>query len=105
VIRVKRGDSFSLACSVNVGGVATDITGWQITSQVRTQGDSRLICNLVAVDRNDVAGVFRLVPAAGYSTKNWPVGVLDWDIQYVDQNDFTVSTETVPIQCFADVTK
>lgn len=94
-IRFKRGDTFSLFCSVE-----DDITGWQIASQVR-HGDS-FVVNLDVEIVDAEAGSYRLVCA---DTTDWPARQLSWDIEYTLPDGLIRSTDTILIDCQADVTR
>lgn len=98
----KRGDTFAPACAVTENNVAVPITGWAITSQIRTPDDV-LVADLEVFNRDDVAGTYSLRPTVDYPETGWPTGILHWDIQY---NDGTVfSTQTIVIRCAKDVTR
>lgn len=101
-IPFKQGDTFLVEGQCQVAGVAKDLTGWQIDSEVRFQG--KLVSTLTVERTNEVAGTYRLscLPA---STKVWPVGTLDVDVQYTSPTGQVSSTDTFAIACKADVTR
>lgn len=101
-IKHKRGDSFRLSASVKTGadGVAIDITGWTIRSQLR-KPDATLI---------DTLSVSYIAPTGGsfeiYSDNSsiWPTGVAVMDIEYTDGAGKIFSTETIQVRIMGDVT-
>ena len=97
----KRGDSFVRQLAHFDGAAMLDLTGWTISSQVRTQtGD--IVATLTVSNRNDPAGTFVLSAGA---TTTWPVGTLHTDIQYTRPDGFITSTQTLVIDCVADITR
>jgi len=101
-ITYKRGDTFAPALAVTENNVAVDITGWTISSQIRTPDDV-LVADLAVSNRDNAAGTYTLSPTVDYPETGWPVGILHWDIQY---NDGTVfSTQTIVIRCEKDITR
>ena len=103
MIHLKRGDTFSLAAVVQGDGVAADITGWTIASQIRTASGT-LIDTLTVAVTSAVAGTYTLDESAAGVTEAWPVGKLEMDIQYT-VGGVIVSTETAQIRVERDVTR
>lgn len=106
IISFKRGDSFrpSLAVTTEAGAVQ-DITGWEIISQVRDR-NGKLVATLDVSSRVDASGTFVLAPADEDSAEaNWPVGDLEWDVEYTDAAGLVRSTETITIRCLKDISR
>lgn len=101
IIRIKRGSTFRYRATVRVSGVAQDITGWVIDSQVREVGGTSALCGtLVVSDRVDSAGEYVLE----CDTDAWPEKRLQWDIRYT-VNGRKRHTETRIIVCSSAVTQ
>ena len=104
IIRHKRGDSFAPTITVTDSetGLVPDggISGWGIESHVRTPGGA-LVADMVLASRDDAAGLIEL--DAG-DTNDWPIGRLEWDIQYT-VGSYTFSTPTQLILVVRDVTR
>lgn len=101
VISHKRGDSLNAACVYkDEDGVPISLAGITIASQVRTPRGV-LISNCVVAVTNEVGGAFSLDID---DTSMWPVGMLEWDIQY-SYDSIVISTETVGINVLRDVTQ
>lgn len=92
----KRGDTFSHRFAVSV-----PITDWTITSQIRDSADT-LVSTPTLGNRDDAAGTFTLTVS---DTTAWAPGTLVWDVQCVDADSITRSTQTVYITVIADVTR
>lgn len=106
-IPFKRGDTFSLQCTVaDSASAAQDITGWGIRAQVRDA--DVLVAELEALTIDAARGVYRLRKAhnaATAPTSAWPVKVLAVDVEYTTDSGDVISTETFLIDCKADVTR
>lgn len=100
---VKRGDTFTLACTYKQNGVAVNVTDFNIRSQVRDSSGA-LVEELTATKANQTTnpGVFVLSAA---DPMNWPVDVLSCDIQFSDSDDVVRSTQTFQIPVIEDVTQ
>lgn len=98
-IPFKQGDSFVLEGAVTEANLAKDMTGWSVVSELRSRG--ALVCTLTFAWVNQTAGTYRLsaLPAA---TRNWPVAVLDIDVQYTSPSGQVTSTVTFQVSCAAD---
>ena len=99
---VKRGDTFTLACTYKQNGVAVSVADFTIRSQVRdSSGD--LVAELAVSKADQVAypGVFVLAAA---DPMNWPVDILSCDIQFSDSEGVVRSTQTFQIPVVEDVT-
>lgn len=103
--RIKRGATFEAACTHrDAAGAAVNLTGWTLTSQVRTQG-GRLVGDLTVTLADQVAdpGSFT-VRAEAAATAAWPLDVLIWDIRF-DAPTGVVFTETVELEVLRQVTE
>jgi len=98
---IKTGDTFELYGLYKVAEVPTSLTNYTITSQVR---DSRglLIANLPVFLLSQILfpGQFRV----GAIEIDWPVGVYQCDIQFIDYTNYVRSTETFLIPVEQDIT-
>ncbi len=100
---IKRGDTFTLACTYKQNGVAVSIADFMIRSQVRDSSGA-LVEELTATKANQAInpGVFVLSAA---DPMDWPVDVLSCDIQFSDVDDVVRSTQTFQIPVIEDVTQ
>ena len=94
-ITIKRGDTLFLQCSVASNSLPQSLQNWQIKSTVKY--GPRQVSNLTVTKTSDS---FTLQG----STTNWPVGVLQCDIQYTTDAGVVISTETFNITVVQDVT-
>lgn len=99
----KRGDTFSLSSSVENEGVAVDITGWTIESQVR-QSDDTLVQALTVTITDAVNGLFT-ISATALQTESWPIASLLCDIEFTEPSGEVNSTETFTISVQKDITR
>ena len=99
----KRGDTFSLSSSVENSGVAVDITGWTISSQVR-KADDTLVEDLTVTIDDALGGLFTL-SATALATESWPVENLYCDIEFTEAGGDVNSTETFIISVQRDITR
>lgn len=99
---IKRGDTFTLACTYKQNGAAYDVTNFTIRSQVRDSSGA-LVEELTATKANQTTnpGVFVLAAA---DPMDWPVDVLSCDIQFSDSEGVIRSTQTFQIPVEEDVT-
>lgn len=101
-IRVKRGETFLLECQVKgADGVAINLTGWAIASEIRTSRDT-LVATLTAVIHTPASGLYRLTHA---DTTEWPPGQALMDIAYTDAGGRAITTETLTISVDREVTQ
>ena len=100
---IKRGDTFTLACTYKQNGAASSVADLTIRSQVRDSSGA-LVEELTATKANQTTspGVFVLSAA---DPMNWPVDVLSCDIQFSDSEDVVRSTQTFQIPVVEDVTQ
>lgn len=105
MIRLKRGDTFSLAAVVLGDGVPVvgGIGAWTIESQIRTTGGT-LVDTLTIAITDATACTYTIDESAAGVTEAWPVGKLEMDIQYTVGGD-VISTETAQINLIKDVTR
>jgi hypothetical protein len=105
MIRLKRGDTFSLTATILGDGapIVGGIASWGIKSQVRTSGGA-LIDELITTITSPTACTYTLKESAAGVTATWPVGLLEMDIQYT-VNGEVISTETIQIKLKKDVTR
>ena len=94
-ITIKRGDTLFLQCSVASNSLPQSLQNWQIKSTVKF--GPRPVSNLTVTKTSDS---FTLQG----STANWPVGVLQCDIQYTTDAGVVISTETLNITVVQGVT-
>lgn len=102
MLRIKRGDTFSVEAVVKGDGVALDITDWVIRSQIRTKG-LELIETPVITITDATNGVYTIEESAAGVTAAWPVGELISDIEYTHDGS-VISTKTFSIFVDPDVT-
>lgn len=95
----KRGDSFSLLCTVD-----GNVTGWTIASQIRTSAGA-LVATLTAAVTSASADLSVYTLTAPGPTTAWPIEDLRCDIQYTTGAGIIDSTETFVIQMVEDVTQ
>ena len=79
----KRASSFSRTCTFKVNGVATALTDFVITAQLRDSYGMKLITDfevIIDTDQTTNVGKFTLTPADS-DTSGWPLGVLLLDIR------------------------
>lgn len=97
----KRGDTFYLACVYKEAGVPTDVTAYNIRSQVRTSTGT-LVAELTATKGDQVAspGGFTLRED---DTQDWPIDTLIADIE-VTVAGVVRSTSTFQVPVEEDVT-
>ena len=100
---IKRGDTFTLACTYKQNGTAASVANLTIRSQVRDSSGA-LVEELTVTKANQTTnpGVFVLAAA---DPMDWPVDVLSCDIQFSDSDDVVRSTQTFQIPVIEDVTQ
>lgn len=100
---VKRGDTFTLACTYKQNGVVYDVTNLTIRSQVRNSYGALVEeLTVTKADQGTNPGVFVLA-AAG--PMNWPVDILSCDIQFSDTGGIVRSTQTFQIPVAEGITQ
>ena len=97
----KRGDTFSLDLEVSQDDSPLDLTGYTITSQIRTQHDV-LVADLTVTVTNAATGQ---VSVSSESTTDWPTGEHLWDVEFYDGSSSRWSIETVQVKVLPDVTR
>lgn len=99
----KRGDTFTLNCSVENQGVAVDITLWTITSQARADDDT--VLQTFTVTKTDAANGLFSVSATAAQTELWGLGNYAADIEFVEGGGEVNSTETFTLSVLRDITR
>ena len=105
----KQGDTFELTFQLKSDGSAVDITNFTITSQLRDSTDTLLTTDnfngsltFTLIDPN--AGQFEL-SASSTATAEWPAREYDCDVQFIDTDNETSSSETFKIKVIKDITR
>lgn len=105
-IPIKPGDTYELVCSLDLDGVAQDLTDIEIRSDVRTRGGA--IAFTCSVDKiADAEGhltLFRL-RAEPAQTAAAPLGPLESDIVYTWPDGSVDTTPTFALVCARRVTQ
>lgn len=101
----KRGDSFQHECQyLNVISLPVDITGYTITSKIRS---SNFSYDLTVTKTDPVNGKFTIT-APSTATKTWPVKTSASDTSFCDiqleYNGVTNSSDTIEIIILEDIT-
>lgn len=99
----KRGDTFVLNSDVETEGVAVDITGWTIASQIRDRDD--IVIQTLTVTITDAVNGRLSLSATPTQTELWPVSSLFCDIEFIDDTGVVTSTETFTINVLLDITR
>lgn len=97
--QIKQGDTFQLNGIYKIDGVATSLTLYTITSQVRDARDN-LIASLSVTKDPSNTGHFSL--SAGEI--DWKAATYYCDIQFIDNDDFVRSSETFLIPVIKEIT-
>jgi len=105
----KQGDTFELTFQLKRDGSAVNITNFTITSQLRDSTDTLLTTNnfngsltFAMIDAS--AGQFQL-SASSTATAEWPTREYDCDVQFIDTDSETSSSETFKIKVIKDITR
>lgn len=100
-----RGDTLSLLGTWSENGTPTDLTGWTVRSQVRTQTDD-LVGELTITLANQLTapGQFTLAATAA-QTAAWPVKVLRCDVEFTDPDGVVSSSDVFSLSILADMTR
>ena len=105
----KKGDTLELTLQLKRDGTAVDITNYTITSQLRDSTDALLV-----TDNFDGSLSFTLIDAAAgqfslgaspTETSEWDTRTYDCDVQLIDGNSDTSSSETFKIKVTKDITR
>lgn len=99
---IKRGDSFNMSCIYKENGVPSNLTQYEINSQLRDSGDN-LVQTLVVTkaDQFSLPGAFVL---SATDTTVFPIDMLRCDIQFIEGETIR-STQTFFIPVEEDVTR
>lgn len=105
----KKGDTLELTFQLKRDGSAVDITSHTITSQLRDSTDALLTTDnfngsltFTLIDAS--AGQFQL-SATSTATSEWDTRTYDCDVQIVDGDNETSSSETFKIKVIKDITR
>ena len=99
----KRGDTFDIYGTVELDGVAVDISDWTINSQARDNAD--VVLHTFSVSKTDAeAGEYNIY-AADTVTDDWTPGTYNMDIEFIDDELNVVSSDTFTLQIIADITR
>lgn len=98
----KRGDTFILSGTSKYDGVAVDLTGYVVTSQIR-QTDSTLVDDLTCTVTNAASGAYE-IEATATQTALWPIATLYFDVQFTSPDGVVISTDTVAVKVAKDYT-
>jgi len=105
----KQGDTLELTFELKTGTTAVDITNYTISSQLRDSTDTLLTTDnfngsltYSAIDAS--AGQFQL-SASSTATAEWPEREYNCDVQFIDNDSETSSSETFKIKVIKDVTR
>lgn len=105
----KQGDTLELTFELKTGTTAVDITNYTISSQLRDSTDALLTTddfagNLTYTAIDATAGQFQL-SATSVETADWPEREYNCDVQFIDNDNETSSSETFKIKVIKDVTR
>lgn len=100
----KRGDTFDYLADIPDSYQDGFFAGWEVKAQVRDPRSGALVADL------DVSWVepqnTRALKLLKLETRSWPVGKLEFDIQFRrPQDGYTLSTSTVVFTVVKDVTQ
>jgi len=105
----KKGDTLELTFQLKRDGSAVDITNYTITSQLRDSTDALLTTNnfngsltFALIDAS--SGQFKL-SASSTATAEWDTRKYDCDVQLIDGDSETSSSETFKIDVIKDITR
>lgn len=105
----KKGDTLELTFQLKRDGSAVDITNYTITSQLRDSTDTLLTTDnfngsltYTLIDAS--AGQFQL-SASSTATAEWDTRKYDCDVQLIDGDNETSSSETFKINVIKDITR
>lgn len=105
MITWKRGDTFEVDCVYEHPdtGLPADLDGITIASQLRMPKGNVLISDaVVTIGSPTTSGAFRVVVA---DTDEWPIGTLEFDIQFSLAGGSIISSETLLVHVIRDVTQ
>lgn len=104
-VTLKRGDTLRLRNTYERSGTPVDITGYTISSQVRTRHDQKIADLTVAIEADQATYPGRFfITATNTETAAWAPNTYDCDIQIADVDGVTRSTKTFPFVVVQDVT-
>jgi hypothetical protein len=103
----KRGDAFEPECTEMAAGVPVNLTGYTVTSQIRTRAGDELVdtATVTLADQTTDPGKFT-VEVAKARTALWVPGQdLEWDVEFTPPNGKSWSSGTVTITVVKDITR
>ena len=105
----KRGDTLELTLQLKSNDVATDITGYTFSSQLRDSTDTLLVTdnfdgNLTYTLIDALEGQFSFT-ASPTETAEWDTRTYDCDIQITEPDSDVASSETFKIKVVKDITR
>jgi len=108
-INHKKGDTLELTFQLKRDGTPVDITNYTITSQLRDSTDVLLTTDnfngsLTFTLIDAAAGQFEL-SASATATAEWDTRKYDCDVQLIDDENDTSSSETFKINVIKDITR
>lgn len=99
---IKHGDSFQLACIYKQAGIPTDVSGFDIASQLR-DSTGELVATLTVVVANQETSPGGFVLSAT-DTTSWPIDLLSCDIEFTQEGQIR-STQTFLVAVEPDITR
>lgn len=104
MITIKRGDTLSVAgVAAQDSGVALNLTGYTVRSQVRSSAGA-LVAALSVTVTSATLGTFTL-DATAAATASWLTGRHVCDVEYTSAGGIVSSTETFAVVVLDDVTR
>lgn len=101
----KMGDTYTLGCTYKVDGTAVDLTGYTISSQIRTDTYVLVSDTTVTINADQVANTGKFtITASPADTSGWPPGNHIIDIE-VSLGGVKKSSETITQPVIRDVTQ
>lgn len=101
----RRGDKWSFvgqASVTDLSGVKVDVSGWQISSELRTSPGGALLAEFTCAWIDPVAQTFSHVAT---NSAEWPIGPALLDIVIAGPDGEEISTEAVRVDIVDRVTK
>ena len=97
----KRGDSLDFTATIPKQFPNGYFADWTVTSEVK-KPDGTLVANLDIVWADPLKT--RILHIQKFDTKPWPIGRLLMDVQFVRQDGYTISSNTITLLIEKDVT-
>lgn len=100
----KRGDTFDYTTTIPSTYADGYFVGWTVAAQVRNASSGSLVASLDTSWVN--AATTRELRLLKIDTKAWPLGSLEFDVQFTRTSDgYVMSTETMKFSVLKDVTQ